>query len=51
MKNKDVANYREEVAEHESRLTSKTNEMRALKTQLQIIQSRYDEATQQIDNM
>ena len=34
MKNKDIANFREEVADYDSRLNAKTNELRALKSQL-----------------
>ena len=32
MKNKDVANLREEVSDYETRLNSKTNELRTVKT-------------------
>ena len=37
MKNKDIANYREETADLESRLGTKTNELRTVKTQMQVV--------------
>ena len=45
MKNKDIANYREEVADQDQRLTAKSNELRSLKSQFQVVQSRLEEAT------
>ena len=51
MKNKDVANYREEAADLESRLGAKTNELRTVKTQMQVVQSRYEEAMQEVDQL
>ena len=51
MKNKDIANYREETADLESRLAAKTNELRTVKTQMQVVQSRYEEAMQEIDQL
>ena len=32
IKNKDLANLREEVSDYETRLTAKTNELRTIKT-------------------
>lgn len=51
MKNKDVANLREEVSDYETRFTAKSNELRSVKTQLQVMQQRYEEAMQEIDNL
>ena len=35
MKNKDIANFREEQSDLETRLTNKVNEVRSIKTQMQ----------------
>jgi len=43
MKNKDMSNYREENNDLETRLHAKINELKMTKSQLQIIQSRYEE--------
>jgi predicted nucleic acid-binding Zn-ribbon protein len=50
MKNKDISNYREENNDLDSRLQQKTTELRTLKTQLQVVQSRYEEVLQELDN-
>ena len=34
MKNKDIANFREEISDYETRMTAKTNELRSVKNQL-----------------
>lgn len=41
MKKKYVANYREEAADLESQLGTKKNELRKVKTQMQVVQSCY----------
>jgi len=51
MKNKDAANMREEVADLEQRLTSKTNDLRTTKSSLQVLQARFEEAQQEIETM
>mmetsp|Transcript_14308 Transcript_14308/g.19418 ORF Transcript_14308/g.19418 Transcript_14308/m.19418 type:complete len:83 (+) Transcript_14308:584-832(+) len=50
MKTKDLANQREEVADLEQRLSGKTSELRSVKSQLQVLQTRFDEAQQEIEN-
>jgi len=44
MKNKDISNYREENNDLETRLNAKINEHKTTKSQLQVIQSRYEES-------
>ena len=51
MKNKDIATLREDNTDLEQRLTTKTSELRSLKTQLQVTQSRYEECQSELDNL
>lgn len=51
MKNKDISNYREENNDLETRLQAKTNELKTTKSQLQVIQSRYEESLQELDQI
>ena len=51
MKNKDIANFREEISDYETRMTAKTNELRSVKNQLQVVQTRYDEVNQEMEQM
>ena len=51
MKNKDISNYREENNDLETRLQAKTNELQTTKSQLQVIQSRYEESLQELDQI
>lgn len=51
MKNKDIANLREEVNDLENRLQVKVNELKTTKGQLQIVQSRYEESLEELDQL
>ena len=51
MKNKDIANLREEVSDLENRLQVKVNELKTTKGQLQIVQSRYEESLEELDQL
>lgn len=51
VKNKEILNQREELAELESRLNIKLTELRNVKTQLVSMQTRYEDALNQIDRL
>ena len=44
MKGKDIQNQRDEISDMETRLTQKQNELKTVRSQLQVLQTRYDEA-------
>ena len=49
MKGKDIQNQREEISDLEARLTQKQNELKTVRSQLQVLQQRYDEAMSNAD--
>ena len=50
MKGKDIQNQREEISDLEQRLQTKVAESKALRTQLQILQSKYEECLNELQN-
>lgn len=49
MKGKDIQNQRDEISDMETRLTQKQNELKTVRSQLQVLQTRYDEAMSNVD--
>lgn len=49
MKGKDIQNQRDEISDLETRLSQKQNELKTVRSQLQVLQQRYDEAMANAD--
>lgn len=49
MKGKDLQNQREDISDLETRLGLKTNELKSMRGQHQILQNRYEECMAELD--
>ena len=50
LKGKDIQNQLEDIQDLETRLQQKTNELKSLRSQHQILQNRYEETMAELDN-